>query len=211
MEGLWQAIDWGSVPGYFGALSVILALWIILRDRWSRDREQVDHIAVWPTIAYERQMPVLQQGETRIEEGQFDTFIHNTSHLPVRVIQIAWTVETRWMRPVGELVFEPVPGTDVRRSFSGDPFWLPPSDEPLAGSTTVNVAHLAPDGAVTLDLINGITARPDWVLVVDNGGRAWELRPGKKSRPRRVRWYTRPREYQPVRLRFGRIRVVKIE
>jgi hypothetical protein len=211
MLRIWNEIDWGSAPGYFGGISVLLALSIILRDRRNSDRAQVDQIAAWPKVSYERQFPGVSKGGRRIEEGQVDTYLKNSSGRPVRIIQVAWIVETRWFVPAGELAYTTVPGIDVRRSFTGDPFWLPPDDEPLTGSMTVNVAHLAPKEAVTLDPIVGIVARPEWIIVVDNGGRAWELLPGRRHRPRRIRWYTRARDHQPARFLFGRIKLLKIE
>jgi hypothetical protein len=60
------------------------------------------------------------------------------------------------------------------------------------------VAHTRPDGAAGLDTWRSIWCEVSWLLVVDNAGRRWELRPAKGRRAKRIRWYHRPREYQPL-------------
>jgi len=59
------------------------------------------------------------------------------------------------------------------------------------------VAHTAPEGATQPAIFNGITAHVDWLLIVDNAGRRWEVRPetGGRAVPVGRRW--RRQEYMP--------------
>jgi hypothetical protein len=74
---------------------------------------------------------------------------------------------------------------------------VPPGDT-LTMPFPVNVAHLAPEGAVQLFPIRGVTATASWLLVIDNVGRRWVVRP-REGRAKRWRWYRRREEHWPPR------------
>ncbi len=87
-------LDWGNVPAWLGAGSLILAYLVIMRDRTSSERAQVDLVGAWTTVEYERSAPDVSP---RVESGMVTGHVRNASELPVRVAQIAYKVESRWM------------------------------------------------------------------------------------------------------------------
>ena len=88
-------------------------------------------------------------------------------------------------------------GTAPYRAFQDDLGTVPPG-ETRSLPFPVNVAHLAPPDAVQLGLTDGVTPFVDWLLVVDNAGRKWEVRPetGRRAKQVRRRW-RRSDEYMP--------------
>jgi hypothetical protein len=62
----------------------------------------------------------------------------------------------------------------------------------------VNVAHMAPEGAVQLHLLDGIRARVEWLLVVDNAGRQ-RRRPESGRRAKRIDRWWRPKQLLRMR------------
>jgi len=192
--------DLGTVPAWLGAGSLLLAFVIFSRDRGNTARAQVDRVGVWFTETYERRFPGVGPDQGRVEEATIAVHVRNASDLPVQVVQLAYEVRTRWMVPV--LPESPVPaheetaGDGCVRQFLDD-FRVPPG-ETLDMPSPVNVAHLAPEGAVQLALFRGVTGAASWLLVVDNVGRRWIVRP-RKGRARRLRWYRRREEYWPRR------------
>lgn len=50
-------LDWGSVPAWLGAGSLLLAFRIFWRDRSNAERSQVDLVGAWGTTEYERRAP----------------------------------------------------------------------------------------------------------------------------------------------------------
>jgi hypothetical protein len=60
-----------------------------------------------------------------------------------------------------------------------------------------DVAHTVPERAQQLDLVQGVRCEIDWLLLIDNAGVKWEIQPGRGGRAKRIRWYNRPKEYQP--------------
>jgi hypothetical protein len=204
-------VDLGTVPAWLGAGSLLLAFVIFFRDRGNGDRAQVDRLGVWFTETYERRFPGLSQDQDRIDEASVEVHVRNASDLPLEVVRLAYEVRTRWMVPVQPE--SPVPvhvvtaGNGCVRQFL-DGFRVPPG-ETLSMPSNVNVAHLAPEGAVQLSPIHGVTGAASWLLVTDNVGRRWVIRP-REGRAKRRRWYRGPKEYWPRewgparRFRLGR-------
>lgn len=126
--------------------------------------------------------------------------MRNASDLPVDVVKLACEVRTSWMVPVEPEQLVPAhvitAGTGSVRVFFDD-FRVPPG-ETLQMPYPVNFAHLAPDGAVQLSPIRGVTTIASWLLVIDNVGRRWVIRP-RKGRAMRWRWYRKSEEYSPRR------------
>jgi hypothetical protein len=187
-----RGLDWGSVPAWAGALSLFLAFRVFLRDRSNAERAQVDLIGVWAT--WHRFIP-----ET-LAEKPYDITVRicakNASELPVQIVRLAYEIETQWIHKGGMIAGKPTQGF-------ADRIWVPPQ-EPLEKELTVSVADSRPEGALMLAVIPGqdVDCTIRWLLLVDNAGRKWEVRPGKGSRAKRVKWYRRRRQYRGVQWEF---------
>lgn len=191
--------DWGNVPAWLGAGSLLLAYRIFLRDRANTDRAQVDRIGVWGTTAHERKLP---WDKNRVETGEVKLFVRNATDLPVDVRQVAYIIHTRWTVPDLDQctnkaepdIWSIEPGAKSEQYFVEKIRVAPQEtwDQPFP----VNFAHLAPDGASQPEMFHGVTCEISWVLLTDNAGRRWELRPTKGDRARRIRRYN-PQPYQP--------------
>jgi hypothetical protein len=142
----------------------------------------------------------LGEDQGRVEEATIQVHVRNASDLPVQVIQLAFEVRTRWTVPIEPQGPVPAhvatPGDGCVQLFLDD-FRVPPG-ETLDMPSPVNVAHLAPEGAVQLWPIQGVTATASWLLVIDNVGRRWIVRP-RQGRAKRWRWYRKRQEYWPRR------------
>ncbi|HJQ08047.1 MAG TPA: hypothetical protein VJ836_01040 [Candidatus Saccharimonadales bacterium] len=202
LEDVWgwlKDLDYGTVPAWLTGFSLLLAFQIFLRDRRSADRSQVDQIGVWLKLEYERVAP---EG-ARVENGKFTRFVRNGSALPVEIVQIAFDIHTRWMvRDLAQWrdelpVWDVKPGTGVVQMYSGR-VRVAPEETWDSGPQEVNFAHLAPEHADQLDLIEGLSYEIRWVLMVDNAGRRWEMRPMVGGAARRIRWWSRRRHDYPV-------------
>jgi hypothetical protein len=73
-------LDWGNVPAWLGAGSLILADVVFMCDRTNSDRVQVDLVGAWATVAYERSAPDVSP---RVETGLVTGHMRNASELPV--------------------------------------------------------------------------------------------------------------------------------
>src|SRR5262249_546200 len=115
---------------------------------------------VWFTETYERRFPGMGQDQGRIEEATIEVHVRNARDRPGDVVQLAYEVRTRWMVPVGPQdpvsAHEFTAGDGCVQAFLND-FRVPPG-ETLDTPFPVNVAHLAPEGAVQLAPIQGVTA-----------------------------------------------------
>ncbi|MET9268083.1 hypothetical protein [Kribbella sp. NPDC003557] len=192
-----EQVGLGSVPAWLGALSLILAFTVFRRDRANAERSQVDLVGAWTTVEHERSWP----GDNPVVEGTVTAHIRNAGQLPVRVVKIAYKTESSWMvedleQPRsshgGVVAWTITPGTESQMAFHGNVIVALQATEDL--SFTVNVQHMAPDRAEHLSPTDGITARVEWLLVVDNAGRRWEIRPERGGRATRVRWWWRAKE-----------------
>jgi hypothetical protein len=192
----WGHLDWGSVPGWAGALSLLLAFRIFLRDRSNAERAQVDLIGAWGTTQYEIKWP---NDPGRVETATARLFIRNASVLPVEVERLICKVETTWVVRISENRYDPVDGVKSQELFiegivvAPDRTWESPDDR-------FNLKAMAPESAVQLSPFQGVRCVVTTLWLIDNAGRRWELRPNKRGRARRVRWYRRPRKSPAGRL-----------
>jgi len=193
-------LDYGTVPGWLAAFSILLAFYIFRLDRRATERTQVDLIGVWLKLDYERVLPI---EAARVETGRFTRFVRNGSALPVEIVQIAFSIHTRWM--VRDLVqwrddvpvWAVKPGTGSVQMYSGR-VRVPPAETWDSGSQEVNLAHLAPEHADQIDPIDGLSYELHWVLLIDNSGRRWEIRPMTGGPARCITWWSRRRRDYPV-------------
>jgi hypothetical protein len=193
-------LDFGTVPGWLAAFSLLLAFYIFRRDRRTSERAQVDLIGVWLEVDYDRATPT----ETpRVETGRFTRFVRNGSALPVEISQIAFSIHTKWMvRDIEQWrdelgVWATKPGTGALKMYGG-PVRVPPGETWNSGPQEVNFAHLIPEHADQLDFVDGMSYEIHWVLLIDNGGRRWEVRPMAGGSARRITWWSRRRRDYPV-------------
>jgi hypothetical protein len=202
-ENIWKWIedlDYGTVPGWLGGLSLLLALYIFRLDRRATERAQVDLIGVWLNLEYERAAPV---DASRVETGSFTRFVRNSSASPVEIVQIAFNIRTRWMvRDLAQWrddlgIWTDTPGTGTVQMYSGR-VRIPPGETWESGPQAVNFAHLAPEHADQIALTDGLSYEIRWVLLIDNSGRRWEIRPMAGGPARRIRWWSRRRGDYPV-------------
>jgi len=194
------SLDYGTVPAWAGAASLLLAYRIFQRDRLARERAQVDLVGFWLTVEHERRSPA----DPRVEAGTFTRYVRNGSALPIQIMYMAFEIHTRWMvRDLAQWrdelpIWTPTPGTDVVRMYGGKVRVAPEDTWSDSSPQEVNVGHLAPEHADQLDFIEGLSYRIRWVLLIDNAGRRWEVRPEMGGPARRIRWWSRRRRDYPV-------------
>lgn len=190
-------LQYGTVPEWFGGLSLVLAIFLFLRDRRRDDREQIDKVGVWPTATYELQ--TLDDEAHRIEEIEFTLHARNANDVPIYVALVSIDIQTSWCVVKGRTLrsFTTKSGKVPSRAFNG-PFTLPPNGSLPEHNTPFHVGRQAPEGASRLDTHNGATATVRWFLATDNAGRRWEVRPGRGRRAKRIRWYSWRHEFYPV-------------
>ncbi|MFG3508356.1 hypothetical protein ACGF5F_22975 [Streptomyces sp. NPDC047821] len=198
-------LDLGSVPAWFGGISVVLALIIFGRDHVKHERRHIDLVAIWWDVSYEARAPT----DERVEEAAVSIVLRNAGNLPVEVPEVRFRVSSRWCirdvdqwtrRQDGSLAEPGEPGCvpvwsvkDGVDSITGvlDTIRIPPGETVVRGPHTFNLAHLAPRSADQLHPTKGVECKILRMRVVDNAGRVWEVTPGARGRPRRIRWHTR--------------------
>jgi len=197
--------DWGTVPAWFGGLSLVLALIIFMKDRSAGERKDVDLVGAWWETNWEIRTPTDETG--RVETGTVKVHFGNSGNLPIEIVQVAAEVRTRWLvRDLDQWDYEPdgrprsrswtiKSGTESQQYFMSN-VRVPPQEK-IERDFPIDVGHMAPEHADQLSLEDGITCKILWMLIVDNVGRRWEVCPGVGRRARRIRWYSRRHEFQP--------------
>lgn len=202
---LWlDKAEWGTVPAWFGGLSLLLAFVLFFRDRRRDDREQIDKVAIWLTTAYEPQFFGADGKIDRIEEVEYTLHTKNANDVPIDVHAVAFDIRTWWTVPQEHprhddgtpVAYLYEPGTVPNRHFTGR-FLLPPDGSLPEQAQKTHIGHHAPESATQLAPADGVRANVRWFLAIDNAGRRWEVRPGIGKRARRIRWYSRRRAYYP--------------
>jgi hypothetical protein len=209
------SIQWGNAPAWVGGalsgLSVLLAMLIFRRDRRERERSQVDQLGVWVTTQlqeeeFERFRGSADLGDAILKTVVIELHVRNASNLPLRMEQAAIEINTKWLVPDHSAV-DPLTNAPTaysaekakgpRRLFQG-PALIPPQETVAGQRLPYDMSDLAPDGASQLTFVEHSYAVVRWVLVIDNAGRRWEVRPISGRPARRVRRWWRLKEYQPV-------------
>lgn len=198
--------DWGNVPAWIGAGSLLLAFRIFLRDRSRADRAQVDVVGVWWETEYEPSMPAGR----RVDDIKVRMLVRNASDLPIEATQIAWKIRTRWAVP--DLTQPLFPETDphypgvytVREGLDDSlkltgPARIPPEKTFEGQWLSINLTHAAPDQDAWLGFTSeDLQCVMVYGLFTDNAGRRWETRHQKGKQARRIRWYSRTDPYYPI-------------
>ncbi|HEX6352472.1 hypothetical protein [Actinophytocola sp.] len=194
-----MSIDFGTVPAWISSFALPLAIIVFMRDRGSNERSQVDLIGAWTVPSYEFRTPDDSSKEFMIK---VQVFVRNSSQLPINLTQLACEVKTVWLVPDWQQIpsgqkpdiWTPTPGTTTSSFFVYD-IVVPPGDTREINAE-IDVSNHGPKDAKQLTFPDGAQGHIQWLLVHDNAGRRWELRPSKGRRARRIRWHSRLKEYQ---------------
>jgi hypothetical protein len=195
-----KSLDYGSVPGWVGVGSLLLAIKVFLRDRAAAQRSQVEQVGVWVDLQWERRVP----DEPLVLEGSMEWSVRNGNALPIDIVQIVYDVNTLWWVRDEEQwsdalpVWRPAPGTEPITFVPGK-LRVPPMETFKSGRQPFHLGGRQPEEAVQLDLIGGLSYEIHWVLIADSRGGRWIQRPGR--RPQHLRWFSRrprtlPKEWQ---------------
>jgi hypothetical protein len=188
-------VDLGTAPGWLGAGSLILAFVIFLRDRRNGERSQVDLVGAWGEARYLRVSP---DKADIVDPVTIQMHLRNASELPVIVKLLAYEVHTRWAVRESEYSWEVIDAAEPSRAFVPD-VQLAPGETKDIPPHRLDVTDHAPKGSNQLDIVNGVTVRVAWLLLIDNAGRRWVVKPHKGRRARQARRWWRPEEYMPAK------------
>jgi hypothetical protein len=218
-------LDWGNVPGWLGAGSLLLAFVIFNQDRQNAARSQVDRIGVWASsenmAAYDdRGFPKMRMAGAVSDKSVFDVtvrlFVRNASKVPARVEYIGYELTSEWMAWTlaedGSREGQCVPGRSMRMDVARI---LVAPGETREVETLANLANSAPGDVY--EVVHGVVDMPTIDLyrtevvirkavIVDNAGRRWFVQPGRALRARRRphrSWYDVPHPdfgYRPARV-----------
>jgi hypothetical protein len=192
--------NWGDVPEWLAAASLLLAFRIFLRDRARSDRAQADKVGIWGKI---KRDPSFLSGQ-RVDDVEVQMCIRNASDLPIEVIQTAWTLQTRWGIPFGD---HPYPEVIARQYVNGKPdvmrflgaVGVAPQETWQSQWYPISLTHTAPaDDAMLLIFSEGVKCVIRYALITDNAGRRWEIRQRQGKSAKRIRWYSRSGPHYPV-------------
>ena len=197
--------DLAAIGEAAGGLALLLAILIFIRDRGAADRTQVDQLAVWwegePESARE-----LTSGEPLWVNVR--VFLKNASNLPMEIAHAGIDVGSTWLVPDHDqpdkrpLVFTPTQATK-KSSFFFYGLRLAP-DLTHVQPHRLDLSENAPAYSTELSPLQGVTCEFRSILVTDNAGRRWRIRPGRGGPAKRLRWYSRRRdEYEPRRRSLG--------
>ncbi len=206
-------VQWGTVPAWFGGLSLVLAFVLFIRDRRRDDRALIDKVAIWPTVTYDQTSTALVDAATRNDGTQIELNAKNTSDRPVDIHAALVEVTSQWMVPASPAggAWSTSPGTEPAQLSLPAPVLLAPGDDKVISDYGMNLEHQAPEGAVQLHPLRGVTARVRWFLAIDNAGRRWEVRPGQGRRARLIHRYSRRRDFYPVDWQHPVIRTLEMQ
>lgn len=173
-------LDWGTVPAWLGAGSLLLAFKIFLNDRTKSKRDQIEKVGIWTTVvrAASRvpEHPDLMQLDVRY-------LVKNASTLPVYLAGLHWRSEVFQRNSSSNYVVH------HDHSQSRNLSWPTPigPDETWTSPGYVRaiwIASLDREEEFPIALNLSVTR----ALLVDAAGRKWICYPGK-SRARPVRWF----------------------
>jgi hypothetical protein len=148
-------LNLGSLPEWFSAGSLLLALWIFAQDRRNQARRQVDQVGVWYEI-----LSVTQGAEPTVT---VDIVARNASQLPVQVYWVRYQL-SGWWKAASPKETAGRPRRIDRWEWPGD---IPPG----GGEWRKTVQHTFGPGPADKPL--SVLCRIAGVWVIDNAGRGW--------------------------------------
>jgi hypothetical protein len=146
--GDWLAkAQYGTVPAWFGGLSLVLALILFFRDRRRDEREQIDKTAVWVTADWDPTLALREPNRTvePTEEISYQIFAKNSNDVPVEIGHAAFVVETGWWVRNNELSSILTRGTESSRLFQSA-YLLAPGEQREQPARKFYVATRLPSG-----------------------------------------------------------------
>ncbi|MEV6176401.1 hypothetical protein [Streptomyces sp. NPDC052015] len=192
-----HSADWGTVPAWLGAGSLLLAFRVFLQDRRNAEREQVDSVGAWASLE-----------STQAEDGQCGTQsavmrlnVRNGSDLPVDIVDVKYGVAGRLVNSAGK---------EFDLSNDGYQLGISPQENPTGEKFRPVLRRIPPEETWASPHGFDITFKyPNtedheklhWdihfivleLIVIDNAGRVWRVRPSSGFRAREIRWYNRKR------------------
>jgi hypothetical protein len=171
-------LDWGNVPSWASAGSLIVAAAVYARDRRRYQRRQVDEVAAW------RNSKVLTLGDDSLGRNidqrwlKINLRITNSSKLPVRKVEVQYRLYKHWDGRVNFQAFSRVRRVWVCENIPPDCTVHP--DELVTGRS--KVAGMFGSGEWRAD------ARIECALVIDSSGKKWVSWPerGWATKPARI-------------------------
>ena len=191
---------WGSVPAWLGAGSLILAYTVFRRDRVNAERRQVDP----PALGQPRSTSdaFLEPHEWRSAKSS-GTFAMQAS-CPFALGRLRTGLRPPgWWRTKSSRCPKVVHGCPNRargRIARSRKTWTRCPPERRTTSRSPSTWHIWPHRSRSSwrTRADGVTPRVDWLLVVDNAGRKWEVRPETGRSAKRVHQHWRPSDaYMP--------------
>jgi hypothetical protein len=161
----------GTVPDWLAGLALPLAVIAIIRDHADRRRGQIAQVGAWcDKVSYNK------------DHGVFTTILHirNGSHLPVNVYMIGCQISV--------LLAPPVNGV------SSSPAWLVGTMAPGEDWTRETGCSLETLGLSASTVERGYSAEAavTQLVVTDNAGRTWNVRPNSALSSRWHRYRPQP-------------------
>ena len=162
-----MTLDWGDVPTWLTAGSILIGVEELRRRRMDDERQQVDQVSLW-----------CEPGST-VSGSPSPAVLHiaNAAATPARVLSVGVLVTDQDKRGLEQL--QPLRSAVTLESGGrvAHPLALPGTGaSPTAQPVLTWIA---------------------WALVIDNAGRVWRTRHSRGRRAKRLRWWSRDRLLYP--------------
>lgn len=169
-------VAWGSVPEWFGGISLLWAFWLFGSARADRKRAQVNQIGAW--------FGQKEWDDGPAPEVRATLTVRNASQLPVGVSRVAFAMGPFWME-------EPDPSGSSNTYLGDEVNGLaePKAPIPPGEDWTYHYAtRLSSDcPAIGLDSVGFAIIE---MVVTDNAGRTWQVTGTARARSIPGLWFT---------------------
>jgi hypothetical protein len=181
-----------AIGDFLAGITLFLLVWIFIRDRRVADRAQIDQFAAWIEWDSDLERPPGEPFYVNVR-----VLLRNVSKLPIEIIHVGVDIRARWT--VEDLqaeehvaVSKPVEGTE-KPTFMIRGVRLAPN-QTYEQNHRQDMSHHAPARPVLLWPDGGIVCKFRSILVIDNAGRRWRVRPGQAGSAERVPWGRKPKD-----------------
>ncbi|MFC4958499.1 hypothetical protein ACFPFX_19630 [Streptomyces mauvecolor] len=167
-----SGLDWGTVPAWLGAGSLLIAFRVFQKDRSNAERAQIDKLGIWDEL-----VPYLADTGDRHLLAQVHVKVKNGSDLPLEVVYVKRSIIVKHPdAQIGAPTIERLPNGGIRRGSR----LIPPDEDWHSSSDAIYV----PTG----DRIDEweVTCVIQSVTAIDNAGRVWVLKPSSGYRARKA-------------------------